>query len=101
MRKFVVPLALAMLAASPAAAKDVQYVLHIDGITCPFCVATSETALRDMDGVKSVSSNLKDGTIVVCADDEKVAFTDPQLTELFKEKGFTYRGMEETGACGA
>jgi len=87
--------------AAPAAAADVQYVMRIDGITCPFCVATSEKALRKIDGVKSVASNLKEGTITVCADDEKVKFTDADLVALFKEKGFTYRGMELTGACPA
>ena len=87
--------------AAPAAAADMQYVMRIDGITCPFCVATSEKALKKIDGVKSVASNLKDGTITVCADDEKVTFTDESLTALFKEKGFTYRGMEVTGSCPA
>lgn len=92
-------LALAFFTTSPAFAKDVQYLLRIDGITCPFCVATSEKALKKIDGVKSVESSLKDGTITVCADDQKVAFTDAQLTALFKKKGFTYRSMEITQAC--
>jgi mercuric ion binding protein len=101
MKKALIPgLALA-LAAAPAFAADMQYVLRIDGITCPFCVATSEKALKKIDGVKSVSSNLKAGTITVCADDEKVKSTDDQLAALFKEKGFTYRSMEVTGACPA
>ena len=93
--------ALAVLTAAPAVAKDVQYELRIDGISCPFCVATSEKALKKIDGVKAVKSSLKDGIITVCADDEKVAFTDAQLTEIFKKKGFTYRGMEITGGCDA
>jgi len=87
--------------AAPAAAADVQYVMRIDGITCPFCFAASEQALKKIDGVKSVASNLKEGTITVCANDEKVKFTDADLAALFKEKGFTYRGMEVTGACPA
>lgn len=90
-----------LASAGPAFAADTQYVLRIDGITCPFCVAASEKALKKIDGVKSVASNLKDGTITVCADDEKVKFTDADLAALFKEKGFTYRGMEATGACPA
>lgn len=90
-----------LVSAAPALAADRQYVMRIDGITCPFCVATSEKALKKIDGVKSVASNLKEGTITVCADDEKVTFTDESLAALFKEKGFTYRGMEMTGACPA
>lgn len=91
----------AVLTATPVLAKDVQYLLRIDGITCPFCVATSEKALKKIDGVKAVKSSLKDGIITVCADDEIIQFTDAQLTEIFKKKGFTYRGMELTGACEA
>lgn len=85
--------------ATPAFAEDVQYTLRIDGITCPFCVATSEKALKNIDGVRGVTSDLKAGTITVCADAAKVAFTDTQLTALFKEKGFAYRGMEKAGQC--
>ena len=29
-----------------ALADDVQYDIRVDGITCPFCVATSERALK-------------------------------------------------------
>lgn len=82
-----------------AAGKDVQYTLRVDGITCPFCVATSEKALKKIDGVKGVSSDLKGGTITVCADAEKVAFTDEQLSKLFLGKGFTYKGMETAAQC--
>ena len=93
--------ALLIATATPAIAKDVRYVMHISGITCPFCVATSESALKRIRGVKSVSSNLKDGTITVCADDARAKFTDAELAKLFKDKGFTYRGTQLTGACGA
>lgn len=99
MKKYLATFLVLLLTATPAFAKNVQYVLRIDGITCPFCVATSEKALKKIDGVKAVSSSLKKGTITVCADDQKTAFTDRQLTELFKTKGFTYRGMEKGGAC--
>lgn len=99
MKKTVILAVTLVLTAPRAFAADMQYVLRIDGITCPFCVATSEKALKKIDGVKSVSSNLKAGTITVCADDEKVKFTDDGLAALFRDKGFTYRGMEVTGAC--
>jgi len=80
---------------------EIQYTLRIDGISCPFCVATSEKALKDIDGVREVDSDLKEGTITVCANKEKVAFTDEQLTDLFKQKGFTYRDMEKAEQCQA
>ena len=59
-------------------ADEVQYDIRVDGITCPFCVATSERALKKIEGVQSVGSNLETGTIFVCADSQ-VALTDAQL----------------------
>ncbi|MFQ5564266.1 MAG: heavy-metal-associated domain-containing protein [Parvularculaceae bacterium] len=84
--------------ASDAQAGDIQYDLRIDGITCPFCVATSEGALKKIDGVKKVSSDIETGVISVCTE-ESVVFTDDQLKKLFLDKGFTYRGMEKRQGC--
>ena len=79
-------------------ADEVQYDIRVDGITCPFCVATSERALKKIEGVHSVGSNLETGTIFVCAD-SKVAFTDAQLKQLFLDKGFTYRSFNKASGC--
>lgn len=98
MRKIAVIAAGAWLSATAAYAGDVQYDLRIDGITCPFCVATSEKALKKIDGVKAVSADLRAGVISVCAD-ESVEFTDAQLRELFLDKGFTYRSMTRREGC--
>ncbi|VAW01716.1 hypothetical protein MNBD_ALPHA06-2119 [hydrothermal vent metagenome] len=87
-----------MLFAGSTMAADVQYDMRIDGITCPFCVATSAKALKKIDGVKQVGSDLEEGIIKVCAD-EKVKFTDEQMTKLFVEKGFTYRSMTKANSC--
>jgi mercuric ion binding protein len=83
----------------PVLAKDIQYTIRVDGISCPFCVATSEKALKKIAGVRDVESDLKEGTITVCADAEETSFTDKQLTELFKKNGFTYHGMEIADQC--
>ena len=88
--------ALADDASAPAG--DVQYDIRVDGITCPFCVATSERALKKIDGVHAVGSNLETGTIFVCAD-SRVEFSDAQLQRLFLDKGFTYRSFEQTPGC--
>ncbi len=81
-----------------ALADDVQYEIRVDGITCPFCVATSERALKKIEGVHAVGSDLETGTIFVCADSH-VAFTDAQLKQLFLDKGFTYRSFKTTSGC--
>ena len=81
-----------------ALADEVQYDIRVDGITCPFCVATSERALKKIEGVHAVGSDLETGTIFVCAE-SRVAFTDAQLKQLFRDKGFTYRSFEKTSRC--
>lgn len=98
MKRLLLTIAVTLLISGNALAADVQYNMRIDGITCPFCVATSAKALKKIDGVKSVDSDLKEGIIKVCAD-EKTTFTDEQLTKLFVEKGFTYRSMEKLDQC--
>jgi mercuric ion binding protein len=80
---------------------EAQYTMRIDGLTCPFCVATSEKALKKIDGVKGVTSGLKEGTITVCANSDNPNFTDKKMTALFLEKGFTYKGMETAEQCQA
>ncbi len=81
-----------------APADNVQYDIRVDGITCPFCVATSERALKKIEGVHAVGSNLETGKIFVCAD-SRVEFTDAQLQRLFLDKGFTYRSFEQAPGC--
>ncbi len=87
-----------LVTGTAALADDVQYDIRVDGITCPFCVATSERALKKIEGVHSVGSNLETGTIFVCADSQ-VAFTDAQLKQLFLDKGFTYRSFSKAPGC--
>lgn len=87
-----------LLISRNAVAKDIQYTFNVDGITCPFCVATSKKALGKIEGVKSVSANLEEGQIYVCAD-ESVKFTDDEIKELFLEKGFIYKNMNISDKC--
>ena len=96
--KSIVLLLVAITLAGTARADDVQYDIRVDGITCPFCVATSERALKKIAGVHAVGSDLEAGTIFVCADSQ-VTFTDAQLKQLFLDKGFTYRSFEKTSGC--
>ncbi len=97
MKSIVLLLAVITLAGI-ARADDVQYDIRVDGITCPFCVATSERALKKIAGVHAVGSYLEARTIFVCADSQ-VTFTDAQLKQLFLDKGFTYRSFETRSGC--
>jgi len=98
MKKLLFALLIPLFVSTNAYAHGVQYNMRIDGITCPFCVATSAKALRKIEGVQNVGADLEKGLITVCAN-ETVTFTDKQLKELFLEKGFTYRGMEKLEHC--
>ena len=98
MKRTILFLVTFVVAGTTTLADDVQYDIRVDGITCPFCVATSERALKKIDGVHSVGSNLETGTIFVCADSQ-VAFTDAQLKQLFLDKGFTYRSFNKAPGC--
>jgi len=81
-----------------AYAENVQYDLRVDGLTCPFCAATSEKALKKIEGVTKVSTDLDAAIISVCAA-ENVNLTDEQLTKLFKKKGFTYVSKTKQDTC--
>ena len=79
-------------------AESTQHNLKVDGITCPFCVATSAKALKKIDGVGKVDADIKNGIIKVCAD-PSTELDDEKLTQLFIDKGFTYRGKETQNSC--
>ena len=84
--------------ASAAFADVVQYDIRVDGITCPFCLATSEKELKKIDGITMIEADLETGVISVCAD-ESVSLTDAQLRKLFLDKGFTFRGFKKLPEC--
>jgi len=102
MRKILLISAGVLLLAGNAFAKDgqgqVQYDLRVNGMTCPFCAATSEKALKKVEGVTKVSTNLDTATISVCAD-EATDMTDEKLAKLFKKKGFTYVSKTKQETC--
>jgi len=79
-------------------AKNVQHNLRVDGIVCPFCVATSAKSLRKIDGVKHVDADLKNSIIKVCAD-QSADLNGQTLTQLFLDNGFSYRGKETQAEC--
>ncbi len=98
MKRMILFLVALVVTGTAALADDVQYDIRVDGITCPFCVATSERALKKIDGVHAVGSNLETGTIFVCADSH-VTLADTQLKQLFRDKGFTYRSFSKASGC--
>lgn len=81
-----------------ALAGERQYDMRVDGLTCPFCVATSAKALKKIDGVSDVSVDLDAGIISVCATDG-ADLSDKRMTKLFRKKGFTFRSQTQLETC--
>lgn len=94
----IIALCLLLLPATLLADDEVQYIVRIDGVTCPFCVATSERALSKVEGVRSVRSDLDSGLVFVCAD-PSAPLSPKFLAELFRKRGFTYRSVRRTHGC--
>ncbi len=88
----------AQAAEEQAAHGLVQYDLRVDGMTCPFCVATSEKALKQIPGIHFVHTHLKRGLIHVCAEEGTMP-DDAALARLFQDRGFTYRAQQKIGPC--
>lgn len=93
--------ALAVLAAfwaGAAQADQKQYDIRVDGLVCPFCVAASEEALKEIEGVYSVASDLGTGMISICAENG-TDLGETRMTDLFLSHGFTYRSQTVSAVC--
>ena len=98
MFRYIVLTTVLALWAGTASADHQQYDMRVDGLTCPFCVATSSKALKRIDGVYDVSVDLDTGIISVCASRE-IELGDEQMRKLFRRKGFTYRSQTVSEGC--
>lgn len=91
-------LTLALMPGTSAHAGDQQYDMRVDGLTCPFCVATSTRALKKIDGVSEVAIDLEEGLISVCAA-TGTDLNEARMKKLFRKKGFTYRSQTVAETC--
>lgn len=74
------------------------YKIRADGLACPYCAYGIEKKFKAIEGVTTINVDLEKGIVSVCAD-SATEFTDEQLTQLFTDAGFTYRGMEKQAQC--
>lgn len=61
---YVSHIGLALMATGVLAA-PITYRLHVDGLSCPFCAYGLEKKLGEVEGVQSLETNIKDGTVTV------------------------------------
>jgi len=80
MRKHYLMLSLLLLWSSSLLAAGTRYIMRVDGLACPYCAYGIEKKLKKIEGVQTAQG---------------VKLTEPQMIELFKDAGFTYRSMQE------
>ncbi|MCG8093442.1 MAG: heavy-metal-associated domain-containing protein [Candidatus Thiodiazotropha endolucinida] len=89
-RYLTIPLLLLWSIAALAA--GTQYVMRVDGLACPYCAYGVEKKLKQIKGVEKIDVDLDKGLVTVNVG-EGVELTEPQMVQLFKDAGFTYRSM--------
>jgi copper chaperone CopZ len=86
------------LASFPAFAGEKEVRMQVLGAVCPSCAYGLEKQFMRMDGVKAFDVDFKAGIVSVCVRDD-VQFKDEELSKIFKETGYSYKGKEERAAC--
>ena len=80
--------------ASAVAAQDAKpaYTLEADGLACPFCAYGIEKQLSAIEGVESVETEIKSGTIVVTMQDG-ASMDEAAARKAVEAAGFTLRAF--------
>jgi len=89
-RALALLVAVAVLAASPAAAE--VYRLEVAGLACPFCAYGIEKELAGLDGVAGVETEIERGAVIVTTRDD--ARLDRETARAaVRAAGFTLDGF--------
>lgn len=95
MKKQIILFVFSTLLMSPAFAAGTHYEMRVDGLACPFCAYGIEKKLKAIEGTSEISVDLDKGLVKVNTT-ETTELTEEQMTKLFNDSGFTYRGMKKT-----
>lgn len=90
-------LALLTFSSSRAAADEMRYVVHVQGLACPFCAYGLERKLREVPGVEQVQVDLRSGTARVSVAEGRVVLP-AALRSAVREAGFTIGAIELTAS---
>ena len=90
-------LMLAVLGATAAYAVTQTYRLRIDGLACPFCAYGIEKQLSRIEGVKTVDTDIRDGTVTLTLTDG-ATLDEATARRAVEAAGFTLRGFEPAQA---
>ena len=72
---------------------DSVYTLEVNGLGCPFCVYGIEKQLSRIDGVESISTDIKSGTVIVTVQ-AGVVLDEADAKQAIEDAGFTMRGFK-------
>lgn len=91
-RHATIAFGLALMASGVLAAPP-TYRLYVDGLSCPFCTYGIEKKLGELDGVQSLDTNIKDGTVTVTMKDG-ASLSEAAAKQAVKAAGFRLRRLE-------
>lgn len=93
MKKLITTILVFLLWSKAGFAGQTNYMLHVDGLVCPFCEYNVTKKLSKIDGVVEVKTNLKEGTVRVLVADG-ITLAESVVRQTITDAGFTLRSFE-------
>lgn len=85
---------LALLSAASASEEQPVYTLQAYGLACPFCAYGIEKQLSRIEGVESVSTDIKSGTVTITMQ-AGAALEEATAKRAVDKAGFTMRDFKQ------
>lgn len=75
------------------------YVLHVDGLACPFCAYGLEKNLTKIEGIEGIVTDIDTGTITVTMEGS-TQLREDMASQAVVDAGFTLREFEKIATAG-
>ncbi len=75
-----------------------MHIMKVHGAVCASCAYGLEKKFKKFDGVKTFDVDFTAGTVSICTD-ENLTFTEKELSKIFVESGYTFKGEEVKSGC--
>ena len=97
----VVALLLGLYFPAPATAVEDKavYAVQVDGLACPFCAYGIEKQLTRIDGVESVETDIKSGSVVITMK-PGATLDEADAKRAIEAAGFTLREFRNKDTAG-
>ena len=79
-----------LLILSIARAENAIYIIHVDGLSCPFCAYGIEKQLSAIEGVEKVSVDVGKGEVTISMHQNSL-LNEQQVLHAVADAGFTLR----------